>query len=52
MRYHLQRLIKRYGVDALVGRDHGGLPEKAGKQPQRHLRGAVPRFVKGGLGFG
>jgi hypothetical protein len=47
-RYHLHRLIAlrhRRQAIRLVGRDHGGLPAKAGKQPQRYLRRAVPGFV-------
>jgi len=54
-RYHLHRLIERYSIDAklLDWSDEitAGLPTKAGEQPQRYLRCAVPGFVKGGLGF-
>jgi hypothetical protein len=55
-RYHLDRLIERYGIDAKLfdwsDEIHGGLPTKAGEEPQRYVRCAVSGFVKGRLGFG
>ena len=54
-RYHLHRLIERYGIDAKLfdwsDEITAGLPTKAGEQPQRYLRCPVLGFVKGGLGF-
>ena len=55
-RYHLHRLIERYGIDAKLfdwsDEITADCPRKQANNPQRYLRRAVPGFVKGCLGLG